>query len=67
MHWDRIRNEWSRLRPKARSVWPRVSEAELEIVAGRRDRLVDKVRAAYHLPQEEAEREVDVWAEGLRA
>jgi len=67
MRWERIRNEWSRLSPKAKSVWPRVSDAELQVVAGRRDRLIDKVRDAYHLPHEEAEKEVDVWADGLKA
>lgn len=65
MRWQDIRTHWDHLRGDARRTWPRLMDEELEVVRGRREVLIDKVRDAYHHSHEEAEREVDVWAEGL--
>ena len=44
---------------------PRLDDAELEVVGGDRGKLIDKVRDAQSLSHEEAEVEVDSWANNL--
>lgn len=62
MKWQTIETNWEEYKDSAKLTWSRLHDAELELVAGRRDKLIDKVRDCYHLPQEEAEIEVDAWA-----
>jgi hypothetical protein len=51
---------------RPRRLGAELDEAELEVTHGQRERLIDKVRDKYSYSQEEAEQEVDTWAEGLQ-
>ena len=67
MDWNDIQMNWNAHMGVAKQRWTRLQDAELEVVSGDRDKLVNKVRDAYHLPHEEAETQVDTWAENLEA
>jgi uncharacterized protein YjbJ (UPF0337 family) len=67
MTWNEIRRDWSRLKGKAKETWSRLSHRELDAVRGLRDRLVEKVRAAYGVARSDAERQVEAFARKLGA
>ena len=46
VRWDQIETDWERMQLEARQAWPKVTPTELEVVRGRRGKLVDKVRDA---------------------
>jgi uncharacterized protein YjbJ (UPF0337 family) len=67
MNWDRIEgNSWSMLKSVVRKQWDRLTDEELDEIAGDRERLVGKVQERYDIPRDEAERQVREWEEGPR-
>jgi len=67
MNWEKVETNWKEYQASAKNVFSRLSDAELEVVRGRRDKLIDKVRDAYHITQVAAEKEVDNWAKSIEA
>jgi len=62
MNWDRIAGEWKQFAGSAKTQWGKLTDDELTQAAGERDRLVGVVQARYGGAKEEAERQVDDWA-----
>ncbi len=65
MNWDQIEGNWQRFKGNVREQWGRLTDDEIEQVAGRKDQLVGKVQAQYGLTREQAEAQVDDWRSGL--
>jgi uncharacterized protein YjbJ (UPF0337 family) len=61
MKWDRIEANWQQLCGLARQKWSRLTDEQLEVIAGKRDRLLAALRAQYGISQAEAELEVQEW------
>ena len=59
MSWDRIEGSWKQLKAKAKEQWGRLTDAELDQAAGRREQMVGKVQERYGYARDRAEREVD--------
>jgi uncharacterized protein YjbJ (UPF0337 family) len=57
---------WQELKSKAKQAWPRLTDAELDVINGDVARLIDKVRDSQHVSQEEAQEEVEAWLKSLR-
>ena len=51
--------QWSHIRPQVRGWWDRLTDADLEQVAGQRDRLIRAIESRYGYAHERAEQEVD--------
>jgi uncharacterized protein YjbJ (UPF0337 family) len=56
---DALAGQWGHLRGQLRSWWDRLTEADLEQIAGRKDRLVGIVQQRYGYPRERAQEEVE--------
>lgn len=65
MTWNEIRERWGDLQKHAKQAWPALHPAELEIIDGDRDRLIDKVRDAQSMSHEAAAKEVEAWRRHL--
>lgn len=65
MNWDQIEGKWKEMKGKARTSWGDLTDDELDQVGGRKDELVGKIQQRYGLEREEAERQVDDWANKL--
>lgn len=65
MRWEALEANWESYQNQAKDRWGKLSVEELEATHGRRDRLIDKVRDCYRLSHEEAQIEVDSWADTL--
>jgi uncharacterized protein YjbJ (UPF0337 family) len=64
--WHRIEGDWARFRDRARHEWSRLTDDQLEEIDGRRDRLARRVRDAYGVTDEEADKQVAVWEDEQR-
>jgi uncharacterized protein YjbJ (UPF0337 family) len=58
MSWDRIEGSWKQLRGKVREQWGKLTDDDLDVIAGRRDMLLGKLQEKYGIAQEEADRQV---------
>lgn len=61
MNWDRIESGWKDLKASARQQWGKLSEEQLSEISGKRDSLSEKVRVAYGIHAEEAEKQISDW------
>jgi uncharacterized protein YjbJ (UPF0337 family) len=65
MNWDQLKGQWKQMKGQARTRWGKLTDDDLETVAGHRDQLVGRIQERYGIAKEQAEREVDDWHQGL--
>jgi uncharacterized protein YjbJ (UPF0337 family) len=61
MNWDLIQGSWKQVTGKAKEQWGKLTDDDLNIVAGRRDQLAGKIQERYGLAMEDAEKQVAEW------
>ena len=59
MHWNAIERNWKDFKGRAKERWDRLTDGEIEAIAGRRDALCDALQRTYRISREEAERQID--------
>ena len=62
MNWNTIAGNWQEVRGKVRSKWGKLTDDDMELVAGKKDQLIGVLRQRYGYEQDRAEREVEDWA-----
>ena len=58
MNWDRIEGNWKQLKGKAKEQWGKLTDDDLDIIAGKRDQLVGILQRRYGETRDEMERQV---------
>ena len=61
MSWDEIKARWQAHLGKLARHWDRISERELDAIAGDRDRLSRRIQAVYGISAQEADRQIHDW------
>jgi uncharacterized protein YjbJ (UPF0337 family) len=61
MNWDQVEGNWKQFKGKIKEQWGRLTDDQLDEIAGRRDQLVGRIQEAYGIGKDEAERQVDDW------
>lgn len=65
MTWDHVEAHWRRFKVNAKQRWDKLTEQQLDAIAGRRAVLARRVGDTYSLSMEEAERQVAEWHASL--
>ena len=61
MNWDIAKGKWKDIKGQARQKWGKLTDDDVEQVAGQRDRLVGKLQERYGMKKDDAERDADGW------
>ncbi|MBK8073861.1 MAG: CsbD family protein [Ramlibacter sp.] len=61
MNWERIEGNWKQLTGKVKEQWGKLTDNDLDIVAGRRDHLAGKIQERYGVAKEDAEKQLAAW------
>ncbi len=61
MSWNKVQGDWPLHVGQVRILWSKLTEEELQEINGQREKLVDKIHAKYHIPQDAAEEQVRVF------
>lgn len=61
MNWEQIEGKWKQMQGSIKQQWGKLTDDDLEVIAGHRDKLIGKLQERYGLAKEAAEREVDLW------
>lgn len=61
MNWDRIQGSWKTLTGQAKEQWGKLTDDDLDVVAGRRDQLAGKIQERYGVAKDDAEKQVAEW------
>ena len=58
MNHDRIEGRWKQLKGKVREQWGRLTDDDLDVIAGRRDQLLGRIQQRHGLARDEADLQV---------
>ena len=61
MNWYRIEGNWKQVKGKMLEQWGKLTDDDLDVVAGRREQLAGKIQERYGCAKDEAERQVAAW------
>lgn len=61
MNRDRIEGNWKQAKGKIKEQWGRLTDDHLNIIDGRRDRLLGQIQESYGIAMDEAENQVQAW------
>ncbi len=61
MNWDRIEGNWKQLIGKAKQQWGKLTDDDVDVIAGRRDELAGKIQERYGVAKDVADKEVSEW------
>lgn len=61
MNWDRIEGNWKQFKGTAKEKWGKLTDDQLDVIAGKRDHLVGKIQEAYGISKEATEKQVTEW------
>ncbi len=62
---DILMGKWQQLRGQVRQTWGKLTDDDLDVIAGRRDELAGKLRERYGWSQEQVETEIDRFADNV--
>jgi uncharacterized protein YjbJ (UPF0337 family) len=66
MNWDRIEGNWKQLTGKVKVQWGKLTDDDLDIIAGHREQLAGKMQERYGIARDEAEKQIDAWSGSAR-
>jgi len=58
MHWEEIEKNWDSFKGMAKEKWRKLTDADLNAVEGKREKLIQKLQDAYGLSKDQAEVEL---------
>jgi uncharacterized protein YjbJ (UPF0337 family) len=65
MNWDQIKGEWKEAKGKLRSKWAKLTDDDVENIAGKKDVLIGRLQQRYGWKKDQAERDVDDYLKTL--
>ena len=61
MNWDIVEGNWKQLKGTVREQWGKLTDDDLDVAAGKRDKLAGLLQTKYGKTKEAAESEVDAF------
>jgi uncharacterized protein YjbJ (UPF0337 family) len=61
MDWNEAKSRWQAHRGDLARRWPRISERDIDAIAGDRDQLSQRIQAIYGISAREADRQISEW------
>ncbi len=65
MNWDQVEGKWKQLGGKVREKWGKLTDDDLQVIAGTRDQLVGRIQERYGIAKEEAQKQADAFVKEL--
>ncbi len=66
MNWDRAEGNWKQFKGIVKEQWGKLTDDQLDVIAGKRTQLAGKIQEAYGFSKEEAERQLSDWEKRQR-
>ena len=61
MNWHQVEGNWKQLRGFAREKWGKLTDGDLDVIAGKKDQLIGKLQERYGIAKADAEHQADNW------
>jgi len=61
MNWDRIEGNWKQFKGNAMQRWGKLTDDNLDVIAGKRDVLLGRIQELYGISKDETEKQLADW------
>ena len=61
MNWETIQGNWKQVTGKAKEQWGKLTDDDMNVIAGRRDQLAGLIQERYGIAKDAAEKQVAEW------
>jgi len=61
MNTDQLSGKWKQMKGAAKQQWGKLTDDDLEVIAGKREALAGKLQERYGMAKEEAQKKADDW------
>ena len=58
MNWDIVEGDWKQFKGKVKAQWGKLTDDQLDVIAGKRVELAGKVQESYGITKDEAEKQI---------
>ena len=65
MNWDQVKGNWKQFKGQVKQQWGKLTDDDLHLIGGQKDKLVGRIQERYGLQKDEAQRQVDDWHRDL--
>jgi uncharacterized protein YjbJ (UPF0337 family) len=59
MNWEQIRGNWEQAKGELKVRWAKLTDDDLAMIDGQRDKLIGRLQEIYGITKEEAQRQLD--------
>ena len=63
MNLDQMEGKWKQWKGAAKEQWGKLTDDDLDVIAGKRDQLIGKIQERYGIAKAEAKKEAESWIE----
>jgi uncharacterized protein YjbJ (UPF0337 family) len=61
MNEDRMKGNWKQFKGKIQEQWGKLTDDDLDVIAGKRDQLLGRIQERHGITKDEAENQVQDW------
>ncbi|MCX5832993.1 MAG: CsbD family protein [Deltaproteobacteria bacterium] len=61
MNWEQVKGNWKQFSGTVKEKWGKLTDDEVDQIAGKREILLGKIQEKYGIAKEEAEKQVKDW------
>ncbi|WP_347270217.1 CsbD family protein [Rhizorhabdus histidinilytica] len=61
MDWNRVEGNWKQLKGRIKEQWGKLTDDDLDQIAGRRDQLEGKIQERYGIEKDRVKQDIDDW------
>jgi uncharacterized protein YjbJ (UPF0337 family) len=61
MNSDQMAGKWKQMKGSVKTRWGKLTDDDLDVISGQKDKLVGRVQERYGIAREEAQGQVDDW------
>ncbi len=61
MNWDQMEGKWKQMTGTVKQRWGKLTDDDLDVIAGKKDVLLGKIQERYGITKEAAEKQIHEW------
>jgi uncharacterized protein YjbJ (UPF0337 family) len=61
MDWNRVEGNWKQVKGKVKEKWGKLTDDDLDFVAGKRQQLEGKIQERYGIARDQVRKDIDDW------
>jgi uncharacterized protein YjbJ (UPF0337 family) len=66
MDWNRVEGNWKQAKGQVKEKWGKLTDDDLNVIAGRRDQLEGKIQERYGIAKDQARQDIDNWYNSVK-